>query len=96
MQDLHLDLLIFADIGGDGNMLSIIYLITIIVAFFVFREIVKDNPTAFEGVDFKDLVAISALIVFPLFNILISWRLYVVLKRSKGSFASILKEVFFI
>lgn len=60
------------------------------------REAIKDNQSVFEGVDFKDIIAISVLCVFPLFNLLISWRLYSILNSKTTQFSDMLNEVFFI
>jgi hypothetical protein len=74
----------------------IIYLITIAISFFIFRECVRNNKSSFAGVDFKDIALFSVLVTIPLFNILISWRLNQLLKGQFKSYEELLEKVFFI
>lgn len=75
-----------------------LYVVTAVISFFLFRDMIKKNVDAFNGVDFKDIVSICSLILFPVLNLIVSFSLHQVLtkKNSNESFHDILKKIFFI
>jgi amino acid permease len=78
-------------------MMFFLYLLSIAISYFVFRELVKLHSDSFVDVDLKDLVMICTMLVLPVFNLVITLSMYVIINRKTGEgFKDILKKMFMV